>query len=656
MPVDSEMMTFKKLLVLGCRAVLLSSLSFSAGIWAKSVDNDALQHTHKTGGGDTLQHAHAPSDGPGAQLAIKTNFSEIERTVKERHSGAQTDPVRLDAKNPDVDLWPHTTMLADESGEMTISDVKSMGRRFTSVKGERYSNLGLRNGSVWLRIAIEPILDAKEPWILSFGYALLARAEIFLLADGDVVQTADVGYSSVPQTGAPPNSRLATTLKLAPGVPYELLVRVTSEGSLLVPMHLTQQRTFQSADVKNQMLQGIFAGIGLCLIAYALTYAIILRRGLYAAYAASVTCMAVFLFSLQGMGAEHLWGSWAWASKHIAHFSIFLNIAANTWFVHDTMEVRTQAPRLSIAIRIVRGLCLAFAVLIVLDLMNFRGAHLAATTMGQAAALVIVCIMWLRAQRSQSSLTDWLIFGGWAAYAVGSLALTWTFTGFVNYNPNIWNFFQATAMLEMLSWFIVLGVDAREKYQASIRLRGERNSMQSLAETDVLTGLPNRRSLMSRMEKALPNTPPGTTCAVFMMDLDGFKAVNDVHGHHAGDELLKAVGARLTQTLRGRDFVGRLGGDEFVVLTESLAHPDDAQRLANKLITRFKEPFNLPEGCLSVGLTIGFALAPMDGIKADDLLQAADQALYSGKQAGKGQARRATPEQVRLCALPSPLS
>lgn len=563
-------------------------------------------------------------------------------------SPAQANPTTLD-----IDLWPHVTMLIDEPGNLSFDDVVSSSDHvFTSTKSVPYSNLGMRKGAVWLRIKIEPSADADKVWILNFGYPLLSRAQIYSLRDDVVVQRADVGYESV--SGLPQDHKLSTALQLTPGVPQELFIRVSSEGSLLVPLHLTQVGTFHRNDVKNQILQGIFAGIGLCLMVYAIIHAIILRRGMYAAYAASVLCMTIFLFALQGMGGEHLWGDSKWFMKNGAHLTIFINLASNLWFVHDTLEVRTCAPKLSLALRAIRALSLMFAVLVCLDLLNFSGAHISATTLGQASALVTVSVLWVRARSGVK--VAWFVFGGWLIYSVGAMALTWTFNGSINYRPSIWNFFQMTALFEMLSWFIVLGVDAREKYQAAIRLRSERNSMQSLAETDVLTGLPNRRALMARMEKALLHIPPGTTCAVFMMDLDGFKAVNDTHGHHVGDELLKAVGRRLTSTLRGRDFVGRLGGDEFVVLTESLAHMDDAQRLADKLINGFKVPFDIDGTALSVGLTIGFALSPMDGSKAKDLLQAADQALYSGKQGGKGQARRATTEQVRFCALPSPLT
>lgn len=565
-------------------------------------------------------------------------------------ASASQPSVQLTSSTNEIDLWPHATMLIDKTGNLTLAQVQQRQPQFTSVKSEPYANLGVRSGAVWLRVLIDPASDADNTWILSWGYTLLGHADIHLLQNGKEIQRAKVGYEA---GDSRPSRHLPTRLMLEPGTTHELLLRISSEGSMIVPISLVRPDVFQMENTNAHMLQGIFFGVGLCLVIYAMTHTIILRRGLYAAYTATVFFMTFFLLSLQGLGSEYVWGSWDWMNKNASHLSVFLTIGAHLWFVHDTLNIRVIAPRLSIAMRVLRAAAFVLALLTFMDILTFTGSHLAATTLGQVSALVTIPAFWLVVKQGRKVV--WWVLAGWLAYAVGALVLTNTITGKMDYHPWVWDFFQVCVLLELLSWFVVLGVDAREQYRAAIRLRSERNTMQVLAETDALTGLPNRRALLERLRGALTNVRPLTPSAVFMMDLDGFKAVNDTHGHKAGDELLKAVATRLTNTLRGRDFVGRLGGDEFVVVTESLAHIDDAQRLANKLIEKFKEPFDTSEGVLSVGLTIGFAIAPADGDKAEDLLHAADQALYAGKQAGKGRAVRATLAQARISALPHPV-
>jgi diguanylate cyclase (GGDEF)-like protein len=168
----------------------------------------------------------------------------------------------------------------------------------------------------------------------------------------------------------------------------------------------------------------------------------------------------------------------------------------------------------------------------------------------------------------------------------------------------------------------------------------EREALRSLAHTDPLTGLPNRRGLQLELENALTRAGSPRLLGVYLLDLDGFKAVNDRLGHDAGDELLRSVAVRLRTPLRHRDVVARLGGDEFVVMVTDLPGDDEARRLGHKLLEAFAAPFGVRGQACQVGLTIGYALAPLDGHDAASLLKRADAAMYAGKQAGKRTLRR----------------
>ena len=121
----------------------------------------------------------------------------------------------------------------------------------------------------------------------------------------------------------------------------------------------------------------------------------------------------------------------------------------------------------------------------------------------------------------------------------------------------------------------------------------------------------------------------------YVMDLDGFKPVNDQHGHDVGDELLVAVARRLQCHLRQSDVIARLGGDEFVVMTGELHSTAQAHELGLKLLEAFSSPFALGGIQVQVGLTIGYAIAPIDSQDGAGLIKLADAAMYSGKQSGK---------------------
>jgi diguanylate cyclase (GGDEF)-like protein len=169
----------------------------------------------------------------------------------------------------------------------------------------------------------------------------------------------------------------------------------------------------------------------------------------------------------------------------------------------------------------------------------------------------------------------------------------------------------------------------------------ERDTFLSLAHTDALTGLPNRRGLDAALARELPHCTPQKILALYMIDLDGFKEVNDRYGHDAGDELLVAAARRLRSSLRASDVVARLGGDEFVVTVSGLHDDRQAQEIGSHLLEAFSAPFELSHrrSC-HVGLTVGYSLMPFDGHDAPTLLKNADAAMYAGKQSGKRCVRR----------------
>lgn len=138
--------------------------------------------------------------------------------------------------------------------------------------------------------------------------------------------------------------------------------------------------------------------------------------------------------------------------------------------------------------------------------------------------------------------------------------------------------------------------------------------------------------------------------AVYLLDLDGCKPVNDQYGHDVGDELLVAVAQPLRGHLRESDVVARLGGDEFVVMTHLLNPPEQAHDLGMKLLDAFRSPFLLVHRQIRVGLAIGYALAPHGGSGAMGLLRLADAAMYSGKQGGKFCLRRHAGDLVLISA------
>jgi diguanylate cyclase (GGDEF)-like protein len=161
------------------------------------------------------------------------------------------------------------------------------------------------------------------------------------------------------------------------------------------------------------------------------------------------------------------------------------------------------------------------------------------------------------------------------------------------------------------------------------------DSLQFQAHHDALTGLPNRMLLRDRLEHAFAQSNrTGMPVAIMLLDLDGFKLVNDSLGHHNGDELLKTVAMRLRNCVRDYDTVSRLAGDEFTVLLEGINNIDDASLVAQNILAVVEEPIFIGGHEVSVTTSIGITVYPADSRNIDELLKNADTAMYRAKKSG----------------------
>jgi len=200
---------------------------------------------------------------------------------------------------------------------------------------------------------------------------------------------------------------------------------------------------------------------------------------------------------------------------------------------------------------------------------------------------------------------------------------------------------KSGAVLTVLATTVPLvGADARPKMASFVvditdRKCTERR-LAHLAHHDMLTGLPNRILFHDRLVQALaPTGRPGHIVAVLFLDLDGFKAVNDRHGHEAGDLLLRTVAWRLRGCVRAEDTVARLGGDEFTVLLPAVGSADDVAVVARKIRDELAAPVTVGAANAAITVSIGISLFPRDGEETDVLIRHADRAMYDAKNQGK---------------------
>ncbi|MCD6342790.1 MAG: GGDEF domain-containing protein, partial [Spirochaetaceae bacterium] len=186
-----------------------------------------------------------------------------------------------------------------------------------------------------------------------------------------------------------------------------------------------------------------------------------------------------------------------------------------------------------------------------------------------------------------------------------------------------------------LAGFIAIALSNSNAHQ-SLVLANERIAY--MATHDPMTGLPNRMRIMDRLEQELNRSRRyDKTLAVLFIDLDGFKRVNDTHGHQAGDFVLKQIAERLSAGIRATDAVGRLAGDEFLVIITDDCTRENGLQLAENLRKLLSEKIVFEKASLTVTGSVGLAFYPEDGSNSKDLVKLADKAMYKAKENGKNQ-------------------
>ena len=184
----------------------------------------------------------------------------------------------------------------------------------------------------------------------------------------------------------------------------------------------------------------------------------------------------------------------------------------------------------------------------------------------------------------------------------------------------------------------------RQKREMARRVAAE-HLARELAYQDGLTGLPNRRQFENALRAAIAAPPrAGASHGVFLLDLNGFKQINDVHGHGVGDEVLIVVAQRLAATMRDDDLVARFGGDEFAILAQHLAGPEAATNVALRVIEALEPPIEVGGALHRIGVGIGITLAPTDAATIEEALRKADVALYRAKAERRSALRFFEPE------------
>jgi diguanylate cyclase (GGDEF)-like protein len=551
-------------------------------------------------------------------------------------AAAAAAPLVLDGATPIHDAWPHVRVLSDPGRTLDADGALRRLAEFAPPASPP-AGMGFRDDALWFHVPVSVPEGSSGRWVLEIDYALLNRADVFVVRNGRAEKVATMG-SLQPFRARPLGSRTpAVMLDLVPGQDAALLFRVDTRSSVIVPVKFLSPAAFHSRANHEFLLQGILIAIGLCLLAFSVQQWISLRDAVYGKYAAVIACHLLFNMHLFGLGATYLWTDRPWIEVHMAGVSLLMVSATLALFVEAVLGGDLH-PRARRALKVLAALLVVFALAFALDRMNNRWLGVVSAVFGLMPALIGLQGAIARVRRGDIVGTYFIV--AWTGYFLTGVVLSLTINGHLGVNFWTLHALQFGATFDMLLFMRIVILRTAAEHRVAQQARLERDMMRSLAHTDSLTALRNRRGLNEALVALVPDATPERLLVIYMLDLDGFKPVNDLYGHDVGDELLVAIGRRLTAAARPQDIVARVGGDEFVVVANAVAGEAMAIDLGNQLLAVFRSPFECGGRECRVGVTIGYVLAPQDGVQIPELLKAADAAMYAGKQLGKGVAVR----------------
>ena len=541
------------------------------------------------------------------------------------------------------EAWPQVTILAEKQKPLTLADALAAIAEFERPQTS-YATLGVRPLPTWLHVPfrVEAVGGSgPQQWVMNIDYPPLNRIDAYVTQGGRAVQQAELGSLRAFASRPLLSRSHAMPLELAPG-DYDLMLRVESRGATILPIEFMQPAAFHRASVSEQMLRGIQVGLFICMLMYSLAQWFGTGEKLFLKYSLLVTGSFMFALLLSGVGAQYVWRDMFWFERHMAGLGSLVAVGGTFLFLGDVLTRQYATPgvrdRFPLIMNSGAALCGLLLIIYCFDL--FNTALLTAIIVLLGPLPLLLSLPRFISKVAKGDAIGRYLLLAFTFYVATVIVTTTTIRG--KLPANVWTLHSLTfgEMCHILAFTLVLISRARELRQASEYARMEHEVMRSMAYTDPLTGLPNRRSLSDALTPALVGASPQHMVGVYLIDLDEFKQVNDTYGHEIGDELLVEVARRLQSNVRSGDIVARLGGDEFVVLADGLRGPDQAKDLGNQLLALFEAPVKLGNVEVSIGLTIGYALAPIDGREAATVLRLADGAMYQGKQGGKRRLQR----------------
>ncbi|MFA9462243.1 diguanylate cyclase [Thiohalorhabdus methylotrophus] len=502
------------------------------------------------------------------------------------------------------------------------------------------ANRGITGQDHWVRVRLSNA-NGTEPqsWVLHHETSYLDRLTIHYADNGGPLQRVSLS-DRAPFEARPVNYRTLALPHTTPaGGHTDLYVHLGFDkaDSLTLNLRLTRADLFHDASRRENLVYGAYFGAMGMFLLIAFIGSVILRESVYLHYAAFLGVSMAMWAMLNGFAYQYLWPDSVYWHNEGFHIVFLLMAITALQFSRGFLKTPRYFPRVNRALVAAQWV---FAAGIVLRLAGVYVPVLVLSYLG-LTQLVLLSVLGLMAYRRGMRYARWYSVA-WLVYGVGlAFSVISAGSGFLEWGMKPLDFAQAGGVLESACLLIALG----ERLVGWDRAR--RRAI-AIANQDPLTGLGNRRALeeaFDRLEERVQTT--GVPVFLAFIDLDHFKAINDEHGHDAGDAVLIHLARILRNACRPEDICIRYGGEELALLLQ-VPHQEQAMEVTERIRQRFARESTRFEGTeIRHTLTAGIALALARDREPDraEAIRRADRALYEGKRCGRNRCTAHLPEE-----------
>ena len=550
---------------------------------------------------------------------------------------AQAQPAGRDAPAPVAQhaggmlVVPFMGMFEDKTRQMTIEAVRQPENEARFAYPDNPLKGAESDRVLWfrLRLQLADPADALREWLLLVPTVSTHELRFYgpYDAQGKALAEPVVTGMRHPWSTRPAGSeQMAWRFKLPDAGVYTVYFRVESTFARFYAASVWDLADYLQATQDKRMFDGVCYGLLLGLVVFSTVMLLVFRESIYAWYLVSCAGALLALAGFNGHTLRYPFAHWPEAA------GFFYSVAPPLWAISKLMFGRSLlrlshfAPRLD---KVVLAMVAALALATVYGLLGSHPLWLfrlvQASVMASTVVLTAGAVMAMRRRYWPAVLYS----AGVTLLLIGICAIVVASWGWVAWTPQQMDMTQTVLVAESIVFAAAMASRVRLLRNSEEALTVRTQELVEALGTDALTGAANRAGLASRAGAAIAENRP---FALLLLDLDGFKGVNDTHGHAAGDVVLATMVQRLRAQLRAEDMVARLGGDEFAVLIAGAPPRDVIAAMARRMAASAAEPVVFEGRALTVGMSLGIASHPVDGVTLADLLRAADSAMYACKR------------------------